>query len=386
MRVAVVVTGGLHPSGREQVVPSWLSLFGRLACSHTIHAFVLRHLTDASTYELNGVVVHDLGRPSAPFGLGTWAQQRALVRAIELTGPYDLIHGFWGDPAGFLATRAARRFSIPSVVTLDSGEFVSLPDIEYGSQRTARGRTRVREACTTASRVHVCTEFMARKVRTLGIEPTIIPLGVDEPEGSSPPQGVGKPQGGGKPSGFPDGPPWRLLQVASLSRVKNQALLVDALAIMAHTIDVHLDLVGEDTLGGALQARAADLGVAGRITFHGFVHHDRIAGLRTPAHLYIQSSRHESAGVAVLEAAAAGLPVMGTPVGYVADWAPERAVRVQGSSPGELADSIAALLHDPLRRRRLAASGLEFARAHDADHTAENFGKMYSELHLLQHR
>lgn len=364
MRVAIVVTGGLHPSGREQVVPSWLSLFPRLARHHTVHAFVLRHLPEPSTYELNGVTVHDLGRPSAPLGFQTWAQQRALVRAIDIAGPYDLIHGFWGDPAGLLATRAAHHFSVPSIVTCDSGEFVSLPDIDYGSQRTSRGRARVREACTKATRVHVCSEFMAREVRRLGITPTIIPLGVDEAGASF----------------RTDGPPWRLLQVASLSRVKNQSLLIDALAIVAKSIDVHLDLVGEDTLGGALQARAAALGVSDRIAFHGFVPHDQIAAIRARAHLYVQTSRHESAGVAVLEAAADGLPVLGTPVGYVADWAPERAVAIENGSPRAFADAITALLRNVTRRQQLGPVAREFARAHDADWTAERLGEMYKEF------
>jgi glycosyltransferase involved in cell wall biosynthesis len=360
MRIAIVVTGGLHPSGREQVVPSWLSLFERLARNHTVHAFVLRHLPEAANYELNGVIVHDLGRPSAPFGLGAWAQQRALVRAIEAAGRFDLIHGFWGDPAGFLTVRTARRFSIPGVVTLDSGEFVALPDIEYGSQRTARGRARVRETCTKATRVHVCTNFMAR--------------GVDEPKGSSP------PAGGGKPSGLPDGPPWRLLQVASLSRVKNQALLIEALAILAGTIDVHLDLVGEDTLRGALQAQAAALGIADRVTFHGFVPHDRIAAIRARSHLYVQTSRHESAGVAVLEAAAAGIPLVGTRAGYIADWVPDRAALMEPSSATAVAGAIAALLNDAAQRRRLVTAALEFARQHDAGATAKAVEEMYSTL------
>lgn len=366
MRIAIVVTGGLHPSGREQVVPSWLSLFGRLARNHTMHAFVLRHLPEATTYTLNGVTVHDLGRPSAPFGLGAWAQQRALMRAVEASGPFDLIHGFWGDPAGFLAVRTARHLSIPSVVTLDSGEFVSLPDIEYGSQRTTRGRARVREACLRATRVHVCTEFMAREVKKLGITPTIIPLGVEQPAGAPPPAS--------------DGPPWRLLQVASLSRVKNQALLIEALAILAGTIDVHLDLVGEDTLGGALQAKAATLGVSDRVTFHGFVHHDRIAAIRSRAHLYIQTSRHESAGVAVLEAAAAGILALGTPVGYLADWVPDRAAGIDTVSPAVLADAIATHLQNPSLRHRLATSALNFARIHDADRTAEAVSQLYSSI------
>ena len=376
MRVAIVVTGGLHPSGREQVVPSWLSLFGRLARSHSVHAFVLRHLPEASVYDLNGVTVHDLGRPSAPLGLQLWAQQHALVKAMELAGPYDLVHGFWGDPAAVLATRVARRLSLPSIVTLDSGEFVSLPDIAYGSQRTARGRARIREACTHATRVHVCTAFMAREVQKFGVTPTIIPLGVELGE-----SGLSAEARSAKVD-----PAWRLLQVASLSRVKNQALLIDALAILSKTIDVHLDLVGEDTLGGALQAQAAALGVGDRVTFHGFVPHDEIVSMRRRAHLYVQTSRHESAGVAVLEAAASTLPVMGTPVGYVADWAPDKAVVADTTSPAAFATSIAALLGDESRRQHIAGRAAEFARAHSADETATQLAALYASLHVLQHR
>jgi hypothetical protein len=29
MKIAIVVPGGLHPSGQDQVVPSWLALFER---------------------------------------------------------------------------------------------------------------------------------------------------------------------------------------------------------------------------------------------------------------------------------------------------------------------------------------------------------------------
>jgi glycosyltransferase involved in cell wall biosynthesis len=173
-----------------------------------------------------------------------------------------------------------------------------------------------------------------------------------------------------------------LLQVASLSRVKDQARLIDALAILAESLDVHLDLVGEDTVGGALQARASALGVRDRITFHGFVPHDEIAAIRGRAHLYVQTSRHESAGVAVLEAAAAGLPVIGTPVGYVADWAPERAVAFEGKSVKSVATAIAVLLKDADRRRRVASAALDFACSHDADHTAEEIAKIYNALHI----
>lgn len=130
MKIAIVVSGGLHPSGEEQVMPSWLALFEQLAKKHTLHAFALRHLPEAQTYSLRGFTVHDLGRPSAPLGFGRWAQEKALTRALDAHGPFDVIHGFWADPAGQLAARAGRRLRVPSVVTCDSGEFVSLPKIK----------------------------------------------------------------------------------------------------------------------------------------------------------------------------------------------------------------------------------------------------------------
>ena len=83
MKIAIVVPGGLHPSGQEQVVPSWLALFERLAKSHEIHAFALKHLAKPQSYSLRGFTVHDLGRPSAPLGLTRWAQERALARALD---------------------------------------------------------------------------------------------------------------------------------------------------------------------------------------------------------------------------------------------------------------------------------------------------------------
>lgn len=360
----MVVMGGLHPSGREQVVPSLVALFERLARNHEVHAFALRHLHEARTYSQRGFTVHDLGRPSAPFGFTRWAQQRALLKAMTAVGPFDLGHGFWADPAGLLAARAGRRFGIPSVVTCDSGEFVAMPDINYGSQRTPRGRDAVREACALAARVHVCTQFMSGLASPHGADAAVIPLGVANADAVTRPMRRGG---------------LRLIQVASLSRVKNQAALIDAVAILVNEADVHLDLVGEDTLGGALQARAVDRGVADRITFHGFVANDQLAPLLASADLYVQSSRHEAAGVSVLEAAAAGLPIVGTRVGYLADWSPDRAEAIDEPTPEAIANGIRRVIADPQRAQQMAAAAQSWAREHNADSTAAQFEQLYQQ-------
>jgi glycosyltransferase involved in cell wall biosynthesis len=370
MKIAMVVTGGLHPSGDEQVVPSWLALFERLAATHEIHAFALKHLATPRTYALRGFTVHDLGRPSAPIGLTRWAQERALARALDAHGPFDLIHGFWADPAGQLAARAGKRLRIPSVVTCDSGEFVSLPRIKYGSQRTSNGRRAVKEACELATRVHVCTNFMSALAGALGVATTVIPLTSVTSRAATLKSAFARRADD----------QFRIVQVASLSRVKNQRLLIDALPIVREKAGAHLDLVGEDTLGGELQRRAETIGVAGHVTFHGFLPQSRVIEILENSDLYVQSSLHEAAGVSVLEAAAAGVPTVGTLAGYVADWSPSKAMALGDAIPESLADAILAMYADPDRRRSMAALARTVSIAHDAAWSAAQFDRLYRSL------
>jgi glycosyltransferase involved in cell wall biosynthesis len=372
MKIAMVVAGGLHPSGTEQVVPSLLALFERLAKTHQVHAFALKHLPEAKTYSLRGFTVHDLGRPSAPLGFARWAQERALARALDAAGPFDLIHGFWADPAGQLAARAGKRLHIPSVVTCDSGEFVSIPKIKYGSQRTANGRRAVKEACTLATRVHVCTRFMSALAAAQGFATTVIPLTSVTSRAATRSMAFSRRATG----------PFRLVQVASLSRVKNQRLLIDALPIVREKIDAHLDLAGEDTLGGELQRHAAKIGMTDHVTFHGFLPQPRVMEILETSDLYVQSSLHEAAGVSVLEAAASGVAVVGTLAGYIADWSPSKALAVGDAIPESLADAIVTMHGDADRRRSMAALARTFSIAHDAAFAAAQFDTLYRNLRI----
>jgi glycosyltransferase involved in cell wall biosynthesis len=364
MKIAVVVTGGLHPSGREQVVPSWLTLFGTLANDHEIHAFVLRHLPEPRSYSLRGFHVHDLGRPSAPLGLSRWAWERALARAVAAHGPFDLVHGIWGDPAGQLAVRLARKLRVPSIATFDSGEFEALPEIGYGSQRTARGRAAIDDALK-ATRIHVCSEFMAAKAAARGARPAVIPLTSVH---AATPRRARSP-----------GEPLAVIQVASLSRVKNQQLLIDAVATLDPAVVSRVDLVGEDTLDGMLQRRALEPNVAGRVIFHGFQTQDALSPLYRNADVYVQTSLHEAAGVAVLEAAAAGLPVIGTRAGYVADWSGRRAIAIDGADTRQLAGALAALHADPAGAEPMAARAQKWSTANNAVSMAAKFDALYRE-------
>ena len=367
MRIGLVVSGGLDRSGRERVTPSLLWLVERLARRHDLHAFVLNRYPEPCSYPLLGATVHDIGRVEGVPGFRRGRQRRRLSAAIPANGAFDLLHAYQGLPA-IVAAPIAGRLGVPLVVTLDSGELTTIGDIAYGLQRRWIDRRGVASAIRSAARVTVATEFMARMLPAdlTRARVAIVPIGVDA-------------------GGFPraarvEGPPWRLLRAGSINPVKDHETLLRALALIVERgLDVHLDIVGEDTMDGAAQALTRALHLESRVTFHGFQPTDRLAAFYARAHLHVVSSRHEAAGVVVLEAAATGLATAGTAVGYVADWHPDRAVAVPVQDWEALAAAVADLLHDPERRQRLASSAREWTLAHDADWTADQFERIYAE-------
>jgi glycosyltransferase involved in cell wall biosynthesis len=369
MRIALVVPGGLDRSGRERVIPILLWLIERLARRHTVHAFVLRHHPEPCTYQLLGATVHDLGRATGPTGLRSLLQLRHLVRALRLAGPFDVIHGYWGVPGGLPAAKAGRWLGTPTVVTYCSGEFVCLRQLGYGLQCFWRGRLTVALTARLATRLHVTSRYMERLAKAAGLDVELAPLGVDTR--------TFRPLA--EPAEPLDGPPWRLLHVATLNRVKDQPTLLRALALVVHRMPgVYLDIVGEDTLGGAIQNLCAGLQLVRHVTFHGFQPTERLPAFYQRAHLLVVTSRHEAAGVVVLEAAASGLPTIGSAVGYIADWSPSAAYGVPAGDERALADGIVTLLGDPARRERLAREAGRLARAQDAEWSAKAMEGLYN--------
>jgi glycosyltransferase involved in cell wall biosynthesis len=367
VRIGLVVTGGVDRSGRERVVPALLWLIERLARRHDVHVFALHYYSEPCTYPLLGATVHDVGRVDGPPGLRRLRLRTRFAAALEQNGPFDVLHAYSGMPAGVVSTDVARRVGVPIVVTFDSGEFVALDDIRYGLQRRWIDRRAIARTLRDATRVTVGTHFMAELTVRHGRQPDIVPLGVD-------------------PTAFPPatrspGPPWRLLRVGSLNRVKDYPMLLHALARIVREIPaVRLDVVGEDILDGGVQALTRTLDLESHVTFHGVQPTDRLATFYAGAHLHVTSSRHEAAGVVVLEAACSGLPTAGTRVGYVADWSSDRAVAVAVGDSAALSDAVVQLLRDPARRDRIGSAARAWAVEHDADATAARFEEIYRAL------
>jgi glycosyltransferase involved in cell wall biosynthesis len=361
MRIAWILPGGLEPGGVERTIPALAWLLGELTREHDVHVFVLAQSREPRRYLLHGAQVDDLGLAGWPRALRPAAAWWRLSRLAGREERFDVFHGFWVGLPGLLAIRAARRHAVPHVVSLMGTELARLhegDDVRGGARGLIRLTLRQAHSVTAGSR------FLAELARPLGVEAECVPLGIPTSWLDDAPSAAG--------------PPWRLLHVASLNRWKDQHTLFAALAdVLAHRADIHLDVVGEDTLGGEAQRDAARLGVAGHVTFHGFLPSSRVERLYARAHMLVVSSRFESQGVVVLEAAAKGVPTVGTAVGLVADGHDDWTVAVPAGSPRELARAIVALLDDPERRQALGARARGWAAAHDVRWTAARFVEVY---------
>jgi glycosyltransferase involved in cell wall biosynthesis len=364
MTVAIVVPGGVDASGIDRVIPCLLWLIERLARRHTVHVFALSQELRPATWTLLGARVHNIGRVA-----GGRRRFLATVAAVHAETPFDVIHAFWAGP-GLYAAVAGCRHRVPVLTHCAGGEFVAVPEGRYGARLTWRGRTSVRLALAAAQRVTVATEYMSRQARAHGIETELVPLGVATDRW---PPRAPRPRDGTHPA--------RLLHIGDLRPVKDQTTLLNAAAqLHAAGVGFELHMVGVDHMDGGMQRLAAQLGVAGQTTWHGTLDRGRLRTLVDASDVLLMSSRHEAGPVAVLEAAVAGVPTVGTAVGHIADWAPVAAVAVPIGDAAALARAAEALLGDETRRLAVAGEALRRATLHDADFTAARFESLYEEV------
>lgn len=106
--------------------------------------------------------------------------------------------------------------------------------------------------------------------------------------------------------------PWRLLMVGRLTRQKDQATALEALARLRHR-DWRLTIAGQGPLRADLERRCVALGIADRVDFAGYIGcPDRLATLMAQADLLLQPSRWEGLCATLIEAMACGADVVAT--------------------------------------------------------------------------
>jgi glycosyltransferase involved in cell wall biosynthesis len=164
------------------------------------------------------------------------------------------------------------------------------------------------------------------------------------------------------------GAPPEILAVARLVPKKGLAVLLDAAAELARTgREFRVRVLGDGPLRPVLAARVHELGLTGRVTLEGEASRAGVAEALGRAAVFAlpcvvsDGTDHDGIPVALLEAMAAGLPVVCTPVGGIPEAvAPGRnGLLVREGDPWSLARVLADLLDDPALRAGLGAAARE---------------------------
>ncbi|QWT18884.1 glycosyltransferase family 4 protein [Bacillus sp. NP157] len=363
MKIGIVLPGGVDRGGEERVIPAFLALVERLARLHEVHVFVFHQEPRPARWELRGAQVHNIGE-----GWTRWRSVMAIRREHRLAR-FDVLQALFSGACGQVAAMSSVLLRVPYAVHIAGGELVALDDIGYGGRRRLRSRISESVVLRRAALVTAASEPILASLRGLGVSAGRIPLGVDV---SRWPLATPRPRAAA---------PLRLLHVASLNLVKDQATLLHALAILAQRgVPFTMQMIGVDTLGGRVHDLARELGIADRVAFLGFRTQAALRPLLLDADLLVMSSRHEAGPLVLLEAAVLGVPSVGTAVGHFVEWEGTAALTAAPGDAEGLALAIATVAHDEALRLRLATEAQRRAMREDADATATAFLSHYEAL------
>jgi glycosyltransferase involved in cell wall biosynthesis len=151
------------------------------------------------------------------------------------------------------------------------------------------------------------------------------------------------PAAGSNGQGSP--PRFTIVNAGRFTRTKNQAAIIDALAILrARGRDVQAVLFGEGALREACIDRAGERGVSDRVVFAGYTGD----WFNAPGSVFVVASLHEGLCMVALEAMNAGLPVIAPRVGGLRDYGEDARVLWIKAPTGEaIAAAVERAMDDP---------------------------------------
>lgn len=183
------------------------------------------------------------------------------------------------------------------------------------------------------------------------------------------------------------GPVSKVISVGRLSlRKKGQDILIRAIKLCVDRgLDVECILVGSPAAEDSqtlpmLRALASDLQLEERVHF--LQGRSDIADLLAKANIFVLPSRHEGFGLALVEAMAAGLPVIASNIEGPADIITDGfdGLLFECGSPERLAEKISAVMRNPKMAEELRTNGLATSVKYDISVMRDRYAEIYKAL------
>ena len=299
-----------------------------------------------------------------------------IYRLLRREG-FDLVHTHTSK-AGILGRVAARLAGVPHIVHTPHGQAFN----GYaGRAMTTLFVLLERWAATFTDRIIGLTDREIRDnlERRIG-EPeqfVNIPSGIDLKRFET-----SEREAGNVKASLGLSPSVRLIgSVGRLEPIKGHAYLLDAFAILAPRFpDLYLALVGDGELLPELRSRAENAGLTDRVLFLGW--REDVPALLHAFDLFVFPSLSEGMGRALVEAMAAGLPVVATKAASIPEVLAdgEAGYLVEPSSGASLAAGIEKVLLDRELQSRLVKAGRERARDYSVEAMLQKIEAVYQDV------
>ncbi len=286
-------------------------------------------------------------------GFSIWHMAIFIVRmlALRLAGRIDVLHlnlaiqgSTWRK---LILAWIAHGIGIPYVLHLHGAEYQ-----EFWTDAPNRRNRATSWLFAHAARVIVLgtvwAQFVQSRIPEIGPRLVVVPNAAPRP--------VLAHRGGGA-----------LVHILFLGRVgdrKGVPQLGEALSRMKGDPGWRATIAGDGHVEAARTA-AREAGLAGRVDIPGWVGPEQVAELIADADIMVLPSFHENLPISVIEAMAAGLAIVTTPVGAVEDIITDEVngLLVPPGDVDALTAALARLVADPALRARLGKAALEVHRA-----------------------
>lgn len=315
-----------------------------------------------------------LGRDLRPLG-----DLRALVglwRLLRRVRPH-VVHTHTAK-AGVLGRLAAFAARVPVVVHTYHGHVLRG---YFGRAASAAMRALERALGALSSALVTVSGSVRDDLAALGVARSerirVVPLGLELDA-----LAADLPRGGlREPAGFgPDAPLVGL--VGRLAPIKDAPTFLHAArALLERRPDVRFSVVGDGDERAALESLARALGLGSAVCFHGWRHD--LPAVYGDLDVVVNCSRNEGTPVALIEALAAGRPVVATAVGGTPDLLGRGAfgTLVPAGDASALASAIERLLADSAGAHARAQAGRAHVLAHHGvDRLVRDLDGLYREL------
>ena len=249
------------------------------------------------------VGVHDCGLR----GAYTYLAGAALkLRQLHARRRYDIEHYFFSLPTGLLTLFPGTRPAAPYIVSLRGSDVPGYDPFNAKVERLHKLMKPLnRRIWRRAGKVVALSDALAETARgtapDLDIE--VIPNGIDTNRFSP-------------PAGRPAERRVRLVTVARLLERKGIHTILEACA-KPTVLPVELSIIGTGPFEPELREMVAEMGLADRVRFLGFVPNDELPHHYRESDIFVLPSETESFGLVFAEAMSCGLPIAASNVGGI---------------------------------------------------------------------